>query len=207
MAASVVQICNLALSHLGAAAISSLTEKSAEGIACDLHYETCRDAVLRDYPWNFATKRIAMAPLDDTPPAGWSLVYSLPTDCLLAREIVNSLGTDPIKFAIESNAGGSARVLLTDESQAVLIYTASVGEVTMFDPLFVEALSWKLASMICMPLTRDRNIMQMAQTMYLNTIALAQRADANEGEPETPAEAEWIVARGIGGGGQSPWRS
>lgn len=206
MAASVVQICNLALSHLGAAAIVSLTENSAEGIACNLHYETCRDSVLRDYPWNFATKRVALAALAETAPAGWSYVYGLPTDCLLAREIVNTLSTDRIKFTIESNAGGTARVILTDQGQATLLYTAQVGEVTMFDPLFVEALAWKLASMVCMPLTRDRNIMQMCQTLYLNTLAMAQAADANEGQAETPAEADWIVARGIGSD-TSPWRS
>lgn len=205
MAASVVQICNLALSHLGAAAIVSLSENSAEGIACNLHYETSRDSVLRDHPWNFAAKRVALAELAETPPAGWSHIYSLPSDCLLAREIVNTLGTDPIKFVIESNAGATARVLLTDQAQATLLYTASVGEVTMFDPLFVEALSWKLASMVCMPLTRDRNIMQMCQTMYLNTLVLAQAADANEGQAETPREADWIVARGIADA--NPWRS
>jgi len=204
-AASEVQICNLALSHLGAAAISSRTENSAESIACNLHYDSCRDSVLRDYPWNFAAKRVALAELTDTPPAGWSYMYSLPADCLLAREIINTLSNDPIKFVIESNPGGTARVLLTNQDQAVLLYTASVGEVTMFDPLFVEALSWKLASMVCMPLTRDRSIMQMCQTMYLNTIALAQRADANEGLAETPAEADWIVARGIADA--NPWRS
>jgi hypothetical protein len=198
MAASVVQICNLALSHLGAAAIVSLTENSAEGIACNLHYETCRDSVLRDYPWNFATKRVALAELSETPPAGWSHVYSLPTDCLRAREIVNPAGTDPIKFLIESNAAGTARVLLTNQAQATLLYTAAVSEVTMFDPLFVDALAWKLASMVCIPLTRDRNIMQMCQTMYINVLAQAQTADANEGQVEPPREADWIAARGIG---------
>lgn len=207
MPPSPVNICNIALSHLGAGGIDALTERSAEANACQLHYDIARDATLRDFPWNFATKRAVLAALSETPPAPWSYLYALPTDCLLAREIVNSGGTARIPFSVESNSGGTARVLLSDQSSATLVYTARVTEAALFDPMFVEALSWRLAALICMPITRNRNIMQMAQTMYLNAIAQAQRADGNEGQADTPADADWIVARGIGGGDtRYPWR-
>ncbi len=190
MAASVVQICNLALSHLGAAAIVSLTERSAEAMACALHFEPCRDSVLRDYPWNFATKRVVLAERSGEMRRDWGHVYSLPSDCLLARDLLPDA-----PFVIESNDQGTTRLLLTHQPQARLLYTARVEEPTLYDPLFVEALAWKLAVQICMPLTRDKNSLQLCQSLYLNTLSLAQRADGNEGQDDRPPEAEWILAR------------
>lgn len=200
MEISDVRICNMALSGLGLAAISSLTEASAEAVQCNLHFEPARDAVLRDYPWNFATKRFALTESGEvTPPAGvWGFAYTLPPDCLTAREIVVAAGDAP-PFAIEAISSGLGRILYTNEEDAVLLYTARITEPTLFDPKFVEALRWNLASQICMPLTRNTTLMQMAVTLYQNALASAQRVDANEGVPETPRDASWIEARGIDG--------
>ena len=56
--ASEVDICNRALSKLGAARITSLTEDSVNARACNAMYESVRDAELRAHPWNFAMKRV-----------------------------------------------------------------------------------------------------------------------------------------------------
>lgn len=196
MAISQVGLCNLALSYLGLSSIASMTEASAEAVQCNMHYETARDFALRDYPWNFATKRVALAESATvTPPDEWGYAYILPSDCLWARKIVVGTAMPPAEFVLETV--GNGKVLYTNQQDAVLQYTARVSETTLFDPMFVEALAWKLAALICMPLTRDKSIMQMAMNMYVNTIAQAQRADANEGLPETPPDADWIEVRGI----------
>lgn len=53
--ASEIEICNIALSRIGnSRSINSMTEASKEANQCSLHYEQCRDAVLSDFPWNFA---------------------------------------------------------------------------------------------------------------------------------------------------------
>lgn len=54
--ASVIEICNRALSNIGnSRSINSLTEASKEAGQCSLHFDSCRDAALADFDWNFAT--------------------------------------------------------------------------------------------------------------------------------------------------------
>lgn len=196
MAISQVGICNLALSYLGLSSIASMTEASAEAVQCNLHYENARDFALRDYTWNFATKRVTLAESATiTPPDEWGYAYSVPSDCLWARKVVTGPAMPAAEFVIETV--GTAKVIYTSEQDAILQYTARVSETTLFDPMFVEALAWKLAALISMPLTRDKSLMQMAMNMYVNTLAQAQRADANEGLPETPPDADWIEVRGL----------
>ena len=57
--ASVVEICNIALTRIGQnEPIVSLTEQSKAAELCSLHYATCRDEVLRDFDWPFAEARV-----------------------------------------------------------------------------------------------------------------------------------------------------
>ena len=86
--ASVVEICNRALSYIGnSRSINSLTEASKEAGECSLHFEACRDAVLSDFDWNFATKRVALADTSNPPP-DWEYAYQYPSDCLRITEIM-----------------------------------------------------------------------------------------------------------------------
>ncbi|WP_019644552.1 hypothetical protein [Novispirillum itersonii] len=204
MVASVVGLCNLSLSLLGAQDIAALDEASPEARACARHFGPCLEAVLRDHPWNFATRRVVLAPLAAPVAPGWTYAYALPPDCLLARELVVPQGSAAARFSVEY-APGAGRVLLTDLAGAALVYTARTEDTASFDPLFVQALSWRLAAHLAMPLTRDRALLQMAQTLYLNTLTQAQRADANEGVPESPRDPSWIAARGIASGWDDVW--
>lgn len=200
MVASLVGLCNLSLSLLGAQEIVALTETSPEARACALHLTPCLEAVLRDHPWNFATRRVMLAPVAGLTPPGWTYAYALPPDCLLARELVVPSGAPAARFSLEQDPQ-AGRVLLTDLGGAALVYTTRTEDIASFDPLFVQALGWRLAAHLAMPLTRDRSLMQMAQTLYLNTLSQAQRADANEGVPESPRDPSWIAARGMASGG------
>ena len=48
-------ICNIALSRLGQAAINDIEEHSRDAIACRAHFESVRDSLLRSHAWGFAT--------------------------------------------------------------------------------------------------------------------------------------------------------
>lgn len=194
--ASDVDICNLALSHIGASAtISSLTEQSEEAFHCNLLYADTRDALLRAYPWGFATRHLALSDVG-SPPGNWSYRYAYPNDCLYAREILQTTTDgDPIKFEIALGDAYSTRVILTDEEDATLVYTYKVTNALVFDSLFVNALTWKIASEICMPLTRDQDRLKAAYQMYQGAIAEAQVLNANESHVDILREAEWITGR------------
>jgi hypothetical protein len=194
--ASEVDICNLALSHIGASAtISSLTEQSEEAFHCNLLYADARDALLRAYPWGFSTRHLALSDVGD-PPGNWSYRYSYPNDCLFAREILQTTsGGDPIDFEIALGDAYNARVILTDQETATLIYTYKATNTLVFDSLFIIALAWRLASEIAMPLTRDEKRMKNAYEMYITTLSEAKTFNANESQIDRNQEASWITGR------------
>src|SRR3990172_4324042 len=83
--ASVVDICNLAVGHLGGDATISSIEPPDGSIAadhCQRFYPICRDAMLESHNWRFAMRRQSLALLSTTElPAEWAYAYAYPT-CL-----------------------------------------------------------------------------------------------------------------------------
>ena len=64
---SEVDICNLALSHLGdEASLASIDppEGSAQADHCAKFYPIARDLMLEKHPWKFATRRVLLSPVD-----------------------------------------------------------------------------------------------------------------------------------------------
>lgn len=193
--ASVVQICNIALTRIGQSKlIDSLAERSVAAEMCTLHYEACRDEVLRDFDWPFAEARVALAGIGQ-PPSNWTFRYRLPDNCLKARSIAVP-GTDyptseqRIPFKVVYASGGKA--VVTNQEAAELIYTVKVEDSSYFDPLFVSALAWRLAAELAMPLTAKPDNYAAAMRNYKLAVSPAQAVSFNEGqgEPEHISEFE-----------------
>lgn len=132
-----LQLFNLALIRVGHTEL--LTDDtdvvSQAGILCNAFYEATRDAVLRDFPWRFAKKRVAL--VEDatiTVPDEWAYAYTLPTDCLKVRMLVTAGDRTPtvdtkIPYEIMLgyvDASTDTLVLFTDLEDAELIYTAGI---------------------------------------------------------------------------------
>lgn len=198
--ASVIEICNIALSRLGnSRTINSLQEQSKEAGLCDLHYDSAREEVLSDFNWNFATKRVAMADTGNAP-SDWQYAYRYPTDCLRITEIMvpgmrNAPERMRIQYEVGSDDDGTGRLIYTDQPDAWLKYVAKVTDPNMFDALFRSALAWKLAAEIGMPLATAPTLVQNALTMYAQIIRSAGSHSMNESqEPEEPI-SEFTSAR------------
>lgn len=208
--ASVVDICNMALSRIGnGQRIDSLTERSAQAEKCALFYEQTRDTVLRDFNWPFATKFVQLAQVADNPNPSGEYSYAYPTDCLMARKLVNAMF--PIDY-LPSNygwhglpqipsipfriiQGDSTRLIATSVTPARLEYTARIEDSGQFDPLFVSALSWKLAVELCLPLAKEQNIAQSCEQQYQTVIASARAQALNEAAPGRMPESTFITGR------------
>ena len=125
-----------------------MTEKSKEAALCSLFYEDCRDAVLADFPWRFATKRVALADLDIEQP-DWQYSYRYPVDCLRIVAIVSPDGERfitperRVPYEVGSDENGTGRLILTDLPKAWLRYVTRVTDPNMFDAEFRDALSWR----------------------------------------------------------------
>jgi len=60
LALTAVNICNLSLGRIGATSITYITDTTPEGVACNLHYDPTRDALLRKATWRFASKWVEL---------------------------------------------------------------------------------------------------------------------------------------------------
>lgn len=195
---SVVQICNIALTRIGQSQlIDSLSEQSLAAQLCTLHYEACRDELLRDFPWPFATKRVTLADIG-SPPDGWSYRYRYPQDCLLARHVTlpgvrQPTSAQRVPFAVVNAEGG--RAILCDQSPAELVYVARVDDTTYFDPLFVSALAWRLAAELATGLQANANNYAAAFQQYRITVDQARAVAFEESEEGVPPESEFITGR------------
>lgn len=180
--ASDVDICNLALAHLGdVATVSSLNPPSGEAQAahCARFYPIARDALLEMHTWGFATVRIALAYNATNPSSSWEYCYACPSDVVNYLEVQDPLATDdysvgvqmagvgpysapvvgmgiyvPQDYVIESDIVTGQDLLLTNQKDAVLRYTRIVTDTTKFTPLFTLTLSHLLASMLAGPVLK-----------------------------------------------------
>jgi len=182
---SAVDICNLALSHLGdSATVTSIDppEGSAQAEQCKRFYPIARDSLLEMHSWGFATRRALLA-LTTEEMDQWAYVYARPNKALRILAILpNDSASDyvvpaegvsynssyypysyypkasmyaPQAFHEEILADGT-RVICTNQEEAVARYIVSVTDTTKFSPLFVEALAWLLACKLAGPLLRGK---------------------------------------------------
>jgi hypothetical protein len=196
---STVDICNLALMHIGVnATIASLTEQSTEARACSRVYDTAKNATLRDHNWNFATKYISLADIG-TPPEGWHYRYQYPNDCIKAISVTpatnNITAQKQHSFRVVSQDNLETKAIICNISPATLEYVADIKSSQNFDPLFVEAISLRIASMIAFTLTGKTRLRNDALKLYEDTIANARFIDAQEGQSQDITEPEWISYR------------
>ncbi len=193
--ASEASICNLALSHLGAYTISSLNDPTQEARKCKLYYEVARDYVLRDFSWGFAEKRAALALNGDTP-TGYDYSYQYPVDCLKAREIYNDIsGSEPLDFTVNSAENLTDKAILTDVEEAILIYTAKVTVPDVFDASFIMMLSYYLASLLAIPLTKSQATQQVMLQVYSAYKSRSETASAQENVDTSEVDNAFLKAR------------
>jgi hypothetical protein len=93
----------------------------------------------------------------------YGYVYTVPSDCVQPRFIYSGLRPpredQKIEFAVESKrllTGG--RQIVTDLENASLVYTARVETVSVWPEEFCDAVAWRLASELAMPLTKKTDV-------------------------------------------------
>lgn len=181
--ASEVDICNLALAHLGDnATVASIKppEGSAQAEHCARFYPVARDTLLEMHNWNFASRRTKPALLQSNWPE-WKYAYATPNDCMRIISILPPDAEDdystryaptdtpgaytnyspmvaagrymPQRYAVEVDESGN-KVIYTAQEEAMLRYQMYVVDPTKFSPLFVMTLSWHLASMLAGPVIK-----------------------------------------------------
>ena len=183
---SIVEICNLALDRLGSKNIMALDESSKQARTCNNCYEAIRDATLRDYPWQFATKRHTFAQLAATPEYEYDHAYSLPSDFIRLVELYEM---DSESWEIEDNK----IVCNVDTLYGKYIYRLT--DPTKFAPDFVIAYSKHMAAHMAYKITGDRNLAQEVRGEYVGLLGMSEFVDSSEQSDQKLAAEDWISAR------------
>ena len=176
--ATEVSICSNALRKLGDSPIASLTEDSERARLCNALYEPARDSLLRSHAWNFAITRASLAQISSTPAFEYAYQYALPTNPFCLR--VLKMEFEDYKFKIE-NLEGQGRVLLTDEGTANIIYIAKVTDPKLFDSIFVDTLTAKLAAEMTYSITNSAALQKEMERVYKLKLTEARSIDSTEG--------------------------
>lgn len=222
--ASETDICNLALAYLGDDAnVNSISppDASAQAQHCARFYAVARDTVMDAHQWNFCTFRAVLAPLASTPPSSWAYAYAVPNglidliavldssaanDYSTATQTFNTVvGLDncnpgtytPQPFVIENDDQGHD-VIYTNQVNAVARYTKRVTDTTLFPALFVEAVSWLLASKLAGPILKGSTGAKAAMDaikMYQYWMAQATVSDASNRKVQVAPHTAWIANR------------
>lgn len=219
---SAVDICNLALGHLGdRATVSSIDppEGSAQAEHCSRFYPMARDVLLAKHSWGFATVRTVLAELPNNS-TQWAYTYAVPNDMLTPISVIeNTAPSDysvavpvaytpqnviafgatvytPQPFAIERD--GLVQVVRTNVENAMLRHTVRVEDPGQFDPLFVETLSYLLASYLAGPIIKGDTGTALGSKMRQKAEALLTEAKSSDAENDmiVPAHSiPWMAGR------------
>ncbi len=189
---SAVEICNLALSELHAASISSLDEASKESRACKRWYDRTRKALLAASEWSFAGAFQVLAELTNDRDREWGHKYQVPNSIIKIRclSALGSLGNDlEIPYQILGEA------IYADHADLAAVYTADIDDPTKFSEPFVNALAASLQARLALPVTGDRSMRQDALLDAQRLTAQAIAFDQGQAPTATFAPSDYLAER------------
>ena len=198
---STVDIANFALNSLGANNISTFDENSKPARLINQRYDSVRDNVFRQHPWNCLIRRVELAKETDTPAFDYANQFALPTDpfCLRVLEFSNGTLTFPFDN-MTSNSGGpvfviEGRKLVTDEGIAQIRYIGRVTDPQEYDAGLVETLAAALAFELAYAITGSNTVKQRMAAEYTDKLRAAKFVDATEGAPQKIEASDFLQAR------------
>lgn len=182
--ASVIDICNKALSLIGQEAIISLSDDSPQAYACRTHWEPLRDEVLSDHAWNCATKRASLGRLTLTPAYGFKYYFQLPSDCLTVIE------TSPLTdYQVE------AGLLLCDNESLAIKYVRSEDDSTKYSAKLSAAFSYLLAAELAYQSTSSSGLAEGLRSVGKEKILDAKSTDSFEGKKRDKRGSKLLTAK------------
>ncbi len=210
-----VDICNLALTHLGLPAISEsefLTPSTKQSIVMKRYFRSTRDALLREHPWKHATLNIALTIAAGVTVEGWDYIYEYPVAVASGGEagaqLIRNIFIDvtvknppPIEYKLFHDmivATGGQTVIATNSADAYAEITVmgvdKISEVTpafpgqwvnTYDALFNMAWSYLMAASAAIILTGDKSKAEDMARWHAVYLDKAKLADVRETNIDT----------------------
>lgn len=155
-------IVNQSLEMIGAQTrITALTDGSLAANAAQVLFQPTVNVVMREVDPAFARRTAALAlSAAVTPVTPWAFEYLYPSDCLRMRQVRPAAGgynvddPQPVRasVAVDVIAAVPTKVILTDQANALIVYTSSIPTVAEWDSGFTEAVVRRLANPLALAL-------------------------------------------------------
>jgi hypothetical protein len=176
----------------------------------------------RGTPENPAVGSSVVAWTPEFPSPPWRYEYLVPADCQQIRFILPQSppvdgwagggagvgagalvnGALPQKFVLASDTnpqGQPVNVELSNQPQAIAIYTADIANESLWDSCFQEAMVYGLASRFAMTLAGDKALARMVSQQAMLAVNAARVSDGNEGLTLAESLPDWLRVRGLAG--------
>jgi hypothetical protein len=155
------------------------------------------------------------------PPQPWTYSYAYPSDCLKARYVLPTLSVSgyggvpfttadnnatpvygqniAVRFAVAVDTdalGNKVRVIMTNISQAQLVYTCRITDPNLWDPSFIQAATSYLGAWFVNALARNASLHKDQMQTAMRVVNNARVTDGNEGPMTMDHTPDWITIRG-----------
>lgn len=190
-----VEIANAALVDIcGVEPIIALDDpNSANARACQARLQAVVDAVLRDHPWNCATRWALLPAAAEAPLSGWQRRFPWPSDpwCLRVLRVGSPAAPlDAGAFGIEGRA-----IDCDEEAPLPVQMVVRVTDPMLLDAALAEAIGARLAHAVGYKVTGSKDTQQRAWAYYDTLLRSARSIDGQECPPAPPRssflEARW----------------
>jgi len=185
---SEVSICNQALGWLGGVAINSFDDGTDNAILCEQNYAPLRDSVLEEDIWTFATKRIELQLLSDAE-FGYGSAFQLPPDLITVDKAYrdqNMRDRDALDYVVEGSK------ILVDQATCWLRYVYRLEDVVQFSANFTQAVAYRIATELAIPLTKSRTMQQQMFGLYQERLERARSTDGMQ-SPAVRTSVQWVT--------------
>ena len=147
-----IDICNQALSEIGANRITGISDPSLEATQCKLHYLPVLRHMLFVRQWTFATKRRELAESTNPPAFGYARSFTLPADCLKVRRCSDGAGHVNRDWIVEDKA------ISTNEAVCFIEYTQYQQDSSVYPGPFEQCFVHLLASRLAVPIMQSKSL-------------------------------------------------
>ena len=186
---SKIDIFNYALNLIGQQAVSQVDEDSLNAEVCRTTYDMILKGMLDIFPWAFSIVRVKLSvPIAGQPVFDYRYSFTIPSDCIRILQVGPKNWIPNHDYRIEN------RTVLVDTTTVFLKYVSSSSEIANASPLFIEALSAKLALEICNRLNGSVTMLSSISTLYMEKFTAAKQREFSQSK-RVPQDQEWIHAR------------
>lgn len=148
---------------------------------------------------------------------GWRYIYSRPLDCLMAQAVTTLYGLrinprlgsyfgtynswsqnrpawTEMLDQVQTNPGQTIDIL-TDQSNAWLVYTVDVTNVGVFSETLVDCIAWQMGTLISGPASANQKAKEMCLKMAPLALSRALAQNLNEQQEDPYPDSPSIQAR------------